>query len=672
AALAAKEAELQQAQSLLTEMEGKYQASLSKRMAADEVSNGLQLQLAQTRGALADARRQQQAAEQEAARAAEAAAEADRAAAARVANANRLVSAVQFRATEAGNVLANRLDAVSDRLTRQLADRLGRGLASEAERVDRAITITQLKLQSWEGELLEVEAGLAGLGRTLEVLQAGAVRRRAEREREVHSAHGDACSLRARVDELSAALAGEVAARQQLAAGKAAVEAEHRAALQSAQAVADERVEAERQRLGARLEAVEAEVARLTRTHQRDLASAQLAHEHERKQLTRRIEELGEELRQMKEAPPPQPPSMSNALAVLHTQLNADLQAAKDQYDRSLALYKEQLEGTQSNVRSAWSTCMKLSSDLALVGRHLQRTGAPGPGGMQEGAGELPPALRGVADDGGGALLKELAAALRLGFTQVVEGVQNAVRRLQVAQQRNEEMEAKVAAVDPAAWNAVASELRRTVAQLVHVEDSLGPPCTCLMCLEVFKSPVTLIPCGHTFCRKCLAKANGLCSECGSDSAALMTIANAPLDAICAKFELKRSALAAIQRALQQAGGGGAAAVAAAVAAPAAAGGGGGGSGGGGGGGGSGTAAGSHGHNAYGGKAYGHGHVHGYGHGQGQSVSGTHGPSGHAYGGGQGHGGRPGSGLRPGSGQGNGGGESGGRAEGAGGTSSGV
>lgn len=45
----------------------------------------------------------------------------------------------------------------------------------------------------------------------------------------------------------------------------------------------------------------------------------------------------------------------------------------------------------------------------------------------------------------------------------------------------------QASSIDPAAWSAVASELRSTVAKLVHIEDSLAPPCTCLMCLDVFK-----------------------------------------------------------------------------------------------------------------------------------------------------------------------------------------
>lgn len=61
---------------------------------------------------------------------------------------------------------------------------------------------------------------------------------------------------------------------------------------------------------------------------------------------------------------------------------------------------------------------------------------------------------------------------------------------------------------------------------------------------------MTLIPCGHTYCRQCLANANGLCAECGSSSPATTTIYNAQLDAICSKYELKRSALASIQRAI--------------------------------------------------------------------------------------------------------------------------
>lgn len=49
-----------------------------------------------------------------------------------------------------------------------------------------------------------------------------------------------------------------------------------------------------------------------------------------------------------------------------------------------------------SNIRFTWSTCTKLATDLALVARHLAGMGVA----LPEGAGELPPGLKGVADEG--------------------------------------------------------------------------------------------------------------------------------------------------------------------------------------------------------------------------------------------------------------------------------
>ncbi|PNW84779.1 hypothetical protein CHLRE_03g158400v5 [Chlamydomonas reinhardtii] len=556
AAAEAKEAEVVRLRSLLAHTEEQLQASLGGRLAADEVSNGLQMQLAQTRGQVAEARRVAVAAEAEMARVVDEATEAVRLAEGRAAASAHAMSAMQYRATEAGNLLGTRVDGCVERLMGRLAERLGRGMAAEAERMDKAITVTQQKLQGWEADLVDMESELLGVGNALDALSAAAVRRQAEREREVDSVKGDAAALRARAEELEAALASEAAARQLLASSKAALEEQHRESIKALEAAADDRVEAERQRLGARLTAVEAEVSRLTQTHHREAVAAGKVWEQERQKLTRRIHDLQEEVQKHKDGPPPPPqvPGVdANALAVLHTQLNADLQAAKDDYELRLRSYKEQIEKASSNIRFTWSTCTKLATDLALVARHLAGMGVA----LPEGAGELPPGLKGVADEGSGDLVGKLASALRLSFGLLAEGVQNMVRKLQMLQQANLELEAKASAIDPAAWSAVAVELRGTVAKLVHIEDSLAPPCTCLMCLDIFKAPVTLIPCGHTFCRKCLANANGLCTECGADTPAVMTISNAPLDAICAKYELKRSALTAIQRALTSVTGGG-------------------------------------------------------------------------------------------------------------------
>lgn len=70
-------------------------------------------------------------------------------------------------------------------------------------------------------------------------------------------------------------------------------------------------------------------------------------------------------------------------------------------------------------------------------------------------------------------------------------------------------------------------ELRATVARLLHAEEALAPPCTCLSCLSILKQPVTCIPCGHTLCGACYKKEGG-CVECGVKAQAALP--NAPLE----------------------------------------------------------------------------------------------------------------------------------------------
>ena len=72
-------------------------------------------------------------------------------------------------------------------------------------------------------------------------------------------------------------------------------------------------------------------------------------------------------------------------------------------------------------------------------------------------------------------------------------------------------------------------ELRNTLAKILKTEEATESAFTCLKCMNIFDKPITCIPCGHSFCEKCVGdfnkkhKANGekgeSCPECSEDDA---------------------------------------------------------------------------------------------------------------------------------------------------------
>lgn len=85
----------------------------------------------------------------------------------------------------------------------------------------------------------------------------------------------------------------------------------------------------------------------------------------------------------------------------------------------------------------------------------------------------------------------------------------------------------------------------------VHVEESLESNYTCLMCMNIFSDPVACAPCGHTFCRACIAntgtcRSKWWCQECGG-APVKDVVPVAQLDKIASKFEFKMGALHDLQ-----------------------------------------------------------------------------------------------------------------------------
>ena len=80
------------------------------------------------------------------------------------------------------------------------------------------------------------------------------------------------------------------------------------------------------------------------------------------------------------------------------------------------------------------------------------------------------------------------------------------------------------------------------VAQVIHIEESLGTALHCMECLDVYVNPVTCVPCGHKFCSRCVTK-GAACPDCEAPVADVLPDDN--LDAMASKHELKLSALKA-------------------------------------------------------------------------------------------------------------------------------
>ena len=47
-------------------------------------------------------------------------------------------------------------------------------------------------------------------------------------------------------------------------------------------------------------------------------------------------------------------------------------------------------------------------------------------------------------------------------------------------------------------------ELRNTLAKILKAEEATESAYTCLICMNIFDKPITCIPCGHSFCEKCV------------------------------------------------------------------------------------------------------------------------------------------------------------------------
>jgi hypothetical protein len=89
-------------------------------------------------------------------------------------------------------------------------------------------------------------------------------------------------------------------------------------------------------------------------------------------------------------------------------------------------------------------------------------------------------------------------------------------------------------------------KIKGLLSNLEQILNSLDTNFTCYLCMDMFKKPITCIPCGHNFCEKC-TKDHQLtaCSKC--DKGIKGTIPDTLLEELVAKFIYQRDTLSAFK-----------------------------------------------------------------------------------------------------------------------------
>jgi hypothetical protein len=88
-------------------------------------------------------------------------------------------------------------------------------------------------------------------------------------------------------------------------------------------------------------------------------------------------------------------------------------------------------------------------------------------------------------------------------------------------------------------------EVLTTVEKIILSEEATESSFTCFMCMQILDAPVTCIPCGHSFCKRCIAKTNR-CGRCGPN-VAITYYPNDLLDNLTTKFLFRRQALGSLK-----------------------------------------------------------------------------------------------------------------------------
>lgn len=89
-------------------------------------------------------------------------------------------------------------------------------------------------------------------------------------------------------------------------------------------------------------------------------------------------------------------------------------------------------------------------------------------------------------------------------------------------------------------------ELQVAISKIISVEEASEASFTCVQCMDLFENAVTCIPCGHSYCDKCI-KASKICPQCGP-GVKITYYPNELLEDLTTKFRFRKTSLAGLKR----------------------------------------------------------------------------------------------------------------------------
>lgn len=91
-------------------------------------------------------------------------------------------------------------------------------------------------------------------------------------------------------------------------------------------------------------------------------------------------------------------------------------------------------------------------------------------------------------------------------------------------------------------------ELGASIAKIIASEEASEASFTCVQCMDLYSDAVTCIPCGHSYCEKCVS-GNKICSQCGPSSK-ITYYRNDLLEELTTKFRFRKTALSGLKKML--------------------------------------------------------------------------------------------------------------------------